>query len=579
MRRLYIAVLLNLVTLTGLQAQQMQLGDAGMSAAPADDKKSIMQKLQRQPYQPQSEEMLIMVAKQDPDLVYTYAAAGTPLSKRIRNASDSLVKTIGKMASMKSGRMYFPFLDDIYRGVQTFESIAPALKEDGRYYKLLVKTQVNYADRLAKGETPIGYQDLAKKLKQKAVEIYINEINGLHNSPDAVRFRKIQGLTPEELYYLAVMGADEIYTSSYLGVYKRIFDKLKAKDAGHALLQSVNRDHFKKWLKLAAGYNTLGDFLGKMEKEQSVALMKSFVAGLEQAGSLEDAVDVADAFASISNAELQQLILSEVQQHKENVAGQRGKRIYNLLNTIFLSKEPANNIDVTTALGINPVFQMPYQSLAAGEQGVVIEQFIYGDEIGPADFAEFLGTFRNANWKIINKPEWVEIVSQKGNKVTIYANKPLDEKKGLDAKAQAKLNDYLYKNQIYPTIAIHRGHSYHVRSTIEQLPSSARVVLLGSCGGYQNLNDVLKACPGAHIISTKQTGTALITQPLINLMADDLREGKDLDWQAMWKALDARFKDKLSKDRFEDYVPPYKNLGAIFITAYNKLEPNAVSQR
>ena len=28
--------------------------------------------------------------------------------------------------------------------------------------------------------------------------------------------------------------------------------------------------------------------------------------------------------------------------------------------------------------------------------------------------------------------------------------------------------------------------------------------------------------------------------------------------------------NKELKDRFDDYIPPYKNLGAIFIMAYNK---------
>jgi hypothetical protein len=534
-----------------------------------DDPEAIMKRLMRNPYLPGSDQMIKDAALKDPDIVYTYAASGTPLSKKIKSSSDPLVKTIGRMAGMKSGRMYFPFLDELYKGNQTFESIGPALKDDGKYYRLLVATQVNYAERLSKNEIPIGYKELEKKLKQKAIEIYVNEINGLHNSPDAVRFRKIQALSPEELYYLAVMGADEIYTSSYLGVYKKIFGKLSTANAGDELLAKVNRDHFKKWIKLAAAYNTLNDFLGKMSQDNATALMKDFVNGLDE-NSLEDAVDVADAYASISDSALLQLILTEVQANKEKTASAKARNIYDLLNTIFLSKDPANKIDITASLGIDPVFNMPYQALKGGADEVIIEQFIYGDEIGPKDFAGFLSTFKNSNWKITSKPEWVEIVSLKGNKVKIYANKPLDDKKDLDTKAQANLNEYLYSNNLRPTIAIHRGHSYHVRSTIEQLPSSAKVVLLGSCGGYNNLHDVLQACPQAHIIATKQTGTALITQPLINLMADRLREGKDLNWPEMWKDLDAKFKDKISKDRFEDYVPPHKNLGAIFMIAYNK---------
>ncbi len=555
------------------QSTETQLiADNTMLQQKADDDKTVMQKLLRNPNMPGAGEKIKAIAYKNPDLVYTYASSGSALSKKIRNSDDPLVNTIGKMATMKTGRLYFPFLDDLYRGAQTFESIEPALKDDTKYFKLLVKTHINYANRVSNNEIPIGHKDLSKKLKQKAIEIYVNNINGLHNASDAVRFRKLQSLSPEELYYVAVMGADEIYTSSYLGVYKRIFDKLKDKDAGDKLMKAVNYDHFKKWIKLAAGYNTLNDFLSKMETDQSIALMKRFVNRLDETNSLEDAVDVADAFASITDPTLQLLILTEVQSNQEKATSTRAKNIYNTLNTIFLSKDSANNIDIPAALGINPVFYMPYNSLKDGDDRVVIEQFIYGDEIGPTDFAAFLATFRNSNWKIINKPEWVEIVSVKGNNVTIYANKPLDERKGLDTKAQANLNDYLYKNNIHPTIAIHRGHSYHVRSTIEQLPSSAKVVLLGSCGGYQNLDDVLKACPQAHIIATKKVGTAIITQPLINHMADMLREGKDLNWPSIWTDLNAKFKDKTSKDRFEDYVPPHKNLGAIFMIAYNKIE-------
>jgi hypothetical protein len=530
----------------------------------------IMQTLSKNPYSPTADSLIKYVARIDPDKIYTYAAAGNNLSYKIRTSSDPLVRVIAKLSTMKTGRMFFPFLDDLYTGKQTIASIEPALNNDEKYYKLLVSTQQGYAERLKNNDIPIEHEALTKKLKQKTVEIYVNEINGLHNSPDAVRFRKIQNLSPVELYYLAVMGADDIYTSSYLGVYKRLMDKMNSKTAGDEILKAVNYNYFKKWLRLAASYNTLDDFLKQMSSESANGLMRNFVRDLDKTASLEDAVDVADSYASISNPEVQLLIITEVQDNMNSATNERAKRIYSLLNTIFLSKDPANNIDITKELGIPPVYNMPIDRLTDASGRIIIEQFIYGDEIGPTDFAEFLSTFKNSNWKIVSKPQWVEISSTKGKKVIIYANKPLDNKKDLDSKAQAALNEYLDKNGLYPTIAIHRGHSYHVRSTIEQLPSSAKVVLLGSCGGYQNLNDVFKACPQSHVIATKQMGTAMVTQPIINLMADDLREGKDLNWPTMWKELNTRFKSKASRDKFEDYVPPHKNLGAIFMTAYNK---------
>ncbi|HEX7691268.1 MAG TPA: hypothetical protein VF408_02705, partial [Sediminibacterium sp.] len=122
-----------------------------------------------------------------------------------------------------------------------------------------------------------------------------------------------------------------------------------------------------------------------------------------------------------------------------------------------------------------------------------------------------------------------------------------------------------------PTVVIHRGHSYYLNSTISKLPSSGKVILVGSCGGYQMLNKVLEICPGAHIISSKQVGAGMINQGMINLIADQLRQGKDLNWPAIWRTLSGQFHGS-AEEKFDDYVPPYKNLGAIFITAYNNAQ-------
>jgi hypothetical protein len=323
---------------------------------------------------------------------------------------------------------------------------------------------------------------------------------------------------------------------------------------------------------MASAYNTLTDFLRRMDDNEANTMMRNFVTGLETTRTLEDAVDVADSYASIVDSKLQKLILEQIQKNlavattNENA---RGENIYNLLNTIFLSMDPANNIDVSQKLGINPVFKMPIALLKDSTNRIIIQQFFYGDKDGNNVFTTFLANFRNANWKIINKPEWVEVVSTRGTAITIYANKPLDELQDLDAQAQANLGNYLDSLQLEPTVVIHRGHSYFVKSTIDQLPSSAKIVLLGSCGGYQSLNEVLKRTTQAQIISSKQVGTGLINQSLINKITDELRNGRDLNWIQLWKTIESQFTGA-NKEKFDDYIPPHKNLGAIFIMAYDK---------
>jgi hypothetical protein len=553
----------------GLKASKDNLVLKNMQRNPT----KIMQILAKNPNVPFADSVIREIAHRDQEEIYNYASAGNLLSRKIVSSEDSLVKIIGRMAGMRTGRLYFPFLDELYKGTKTFEDITPALEDDQKYFNLLVKTQIAYAARLENNDIPLVHQTLTNKLQQKAVEIYVNEINGLHEQPDEIRFKKIENLEPVELYYVAVMGADQIYTSSYLGVYKRLFQKMKMNNAADTLMMAVNFDHFRKWIKMAAGYNTLDDFLNKMDSANATVLMKNFVKNLDKTKNLEDAVDVADSYASIStNNSLKRFILSEVQLNQTAAKTERAKNIYTLLNIIFMSMDSTNKIDITTALGIQPVHFVPNAILKDTSGRIVIEQYFYGDKDGGNVFNAFISQFRNANWKIIDKPEWVEVVSAKGSKVTIYANKPLDEELDLDSKAQDHLNGYLYDHDIQPTVVIHRGHSYYVRYTIEQLVPSARVVILGSCGGYNNLNEVLKISPEAHIISSKQVGSGLINGPMITLIAETLRQGKDLNWPQLWKTLETRFSDPTRKERFEDYVPPYKNLGAIFIIAYNKLE-------
>ena len=97
------------------------------------------------------------------------------------------------------------------------------------------------------------------------------------------------------------------------------------------------------------------------------------------------------------------------------------------------------------------------------------------------------------------------------------------------------------------------------------MPSSAQVILLGSCGAYQNLDKILKICPSAQIIASKQTGSLNVNDPMISLILESLRQGKDLNWPLLWATLS---KTIGGNGLFDDYVPPHKNLGALFIKAY-----------
>ncbi|HWB24007.1 MAG TPA: hypothetical protein VG738_00940 [Chitinophagaceae bacterium] len=531
---------------------------------------SIISTLSAHPNLPDADSLIIAVAHKDPEIIYIHAQAFDGLAEKIHSCNEKLVSIINRMAQMRTGRQFFPFLDEIYAGNMTFEQVDSAIDDGPKYFKLLVQAEIDYADRKRNGQKLLVKNDMDEKISTNARDLYINEINALHESPDNVRFRVIENLSPEELYYLAVSSEEEIYTSSYVkGVYPRIWRKISRSDS---LLMNVRFDHFKKWIKMAANYNTLDDFLKRMDKESSQILMKAFVKGLDRTQTLEDAVDVANSYGSIKDKEMRKLVLNEVQynlQKAKSGGNTRGTDIYNILNILFLSMDSTNHVDVSKLLGVPPVYYVPNKNLQDSAGRIIVQQFFYGDADGKEGYAQFTSLFDNGNWKMTGNDQWVVHTStSKGTKVVIYSNRPLDEKQGLDDKAQKALCDYLNEHGLAPTIVIHRGHSYYLRSTLERLEPSAQIVVLGSCGAYQSLNKVLTLCPTAHIVASKQTGSQRVNGPLIKGMMDILRQGKTLYWQSLWRMLNGEIADK---ELFNDYIPPYKNLGALFIMAYNKM--------
>jgi hypothetical protein len=347
----------------------------------------------------------------------------------------------------------------------------------------------------------------------------------------------------------------------------------KIGNRGDSLLMSVGFDRFKKFIKMAAGYNTLNDFLKSFPSEkQAESLMTAFVNGLERSTGLEDGVDVADSYVSIMehNKPLANYILNLARaNYDKNITGsnQRGAVMYNLLHKLFLSADSSNGINLSQEFGIPPVYNVAYSALANEQEQVIMQVFFYGDEDGKGNYARFIPQFNNANWKLESNAQWVKITSTKGKPIIIYANKPLNEDEGADEKAQNELGEFLNKNGLEPTIVVHRGHSYYAPYTIQHITPAAKIVFLGSCGGYHLIHSVLGHSEDAHIIASKQIGKGVINDPFFRILMDKLRNGSGIDWIPFWN----EFKRSAGTvEGFEDYIPPHKNLGAIFIKAYNK---------
>ncbi len=535
--------------------------------------------------EPFADSLVTIACRKNPVQLYSYAQAiKSPEGKLIHRSNDATVKAVADLSQTPNALMYFPFLDDILKRKQSITDIRKYVG-DGElgydsvgYYKLLVKTATDYYRRTVALDTPIAMYDvngLMDVLHRKSLQHFVTPINELHeqNNP-AIRFRAVEPLGAQELYYVIVMSEADIYTSSYKYCFEKMLERLGKTPKSDSLLVSVYFDHFKKFIKMAASYNKLDTFLKTMPPQAADALMKAFVNRLEDSRSNEEAVDVADSYASVlGNKQLTGFIIKEVDRNivrcKES-GNDNGVLVYELLRNICLSATDTS-INLTKLYGIPPVYSIDHKALTDDSGRVVEQVFFYGDKDGLTFYPPFLRSFSPALWRRTETKEWVEFRSIKGKPVFVFANKPLDNDTNQDSVAQAHLNDHLLERKMAPSILIHRGHSYHLPYTIKQLQPSEKLIILGSCGGYKNLNQVLETCPEAHIVSTKQIGTGDINTPLINTINAKMLGGKKIEWVPVWDSLTKMFMrdpNKVLREKWLDYVPPHKNLGALFIKAY-----------
>ncbi|MEZ5045941.1 MAG: hypothetical protein R2831_03010 [Chitinophagaceae bacterium] len=508
-------------------------------------------------------DLMTYLAPQKPSLILEYAKSTSAERYAVRKSKDPLVKKIVEIADKSNNSLRaITYLDDLYAGNLTIAQVNEYTKDNASYYRSLVKQRQK--------NTKMSRRVLERESKLQALE-YVRLMNELHDSPDATRFKCIEPLTADEIYYLMVLCSDEIYTSTFVGSFNRMLDKMNP-TKGDAFLKQLNNDKFRTFIRMCAGYNKLDEFLKTMDAPNRNVLMNSFVSNIDKNAEtdVEDAVDVADAIGSIHDDDLIDFLLERLKENYERTYAENSKRgliTYFLLHTLTTSlvNPELRSEDLQAELKVPPISYVPYSSLT--DEGTVYQQvYFYGDEDGKSSFSSFLSNYPASDWDKKESAQWVMLSSKKGNNTIVYANRPLDEPQ--DEEAQIALNKYLAEQGIQPKVVIHRGHSYHLPLTLKNLKSYNKVVILGSCGGYHNLSSILDSSEDAHIISSKQTGTMHVTDPILKQFNDRMLAGKDVNWIELWDEVAKQMNNEALKDKFNDYVPPHKNMGALYLKAF-----------
>lgn len=535
----------------------------------------ILQFLERDPGFRYADSLLIVGVAYDPLKAFSYIAQAKPgLKNLLLNHKNIYLQQLVSLSNERNASELIPFLVPLAEKKITTRDILDKRADVSSYFQLLVNTLNNSLAGSGKS-TSIFHNATRNAIREKALLFYVNKINELHGAADAVRFASVKGLRIEDLYYIITSCEEELYTSSYLGLYRRLMEHYRVHEAD-SMFRLVRYDNFRVFMRMAATYNTLADFLSCMPQDDAANLLKRFITGIEseRETGLEKAMDIADSFAGLGALKgLSEAVEYELRSNLERCRkGQLffGIRLYRILLQVYdlvQQKGPSNNL--WNYLGNHE--KLERKSLL-NKKGEIIEQVLfYGDEDGVASFNSFVALFKDAKrWVISANDLWITVRSLSPQPIVIYANRPLDTKTGMDLQAQDSLSSFFQRQSLEPVIVVHRGHSYHLTNTLRRIQPSTRLAILGSCGGYNSIVKVADISPVAQIIVSKKIGSKYINDPMIDVINNTLLNNNDLVWTNIWEELRIRFsRDKMALTLFDEYIPPTKNVSLFVLKLFN----------
>lgn len=515
----------------------------------------VLNKFKNLAFTPLGSEVITNLAKIDPASIKQYLGSNHLIERSLKSNRDSVVQLIIQLYQMYGVQSKsYALIDLIWQKKLTFQQAENITKNEALFYKTLID--------LRKNKSILASYTVEKEIETIAMSRVV-EINLRHDDSEPFRFAPINNDNAYEIYTSIVYSAEEVFTSSFLGMYKRLNEKRK-EPSGYAFLEQLNFNKFRVFLKQCAGYNKIDDFLLTMNDSQQNALITMFVSGLYQyGGDLGPAVDVADTYGSLENEKVKAIFVKTIKRELRKCIqdqNEHGTKIYGLL--FKLTGGDPNEYTSNYVFNI-PALDRVYSSDLFKNDIHIQQHFFFDDEDGETAFNHWLGLYPVSLYKKEDKGNYVLLSSISGKKMFIYANKPHTEIEGRE-----DLKKLFEETGRFPDLIVHRGHSYYIENTLENMNHSNKVAILGSCGGYQNISKAMDNAMDVQIVSTKQVGTLVVNSTLIQEITETIRLGKDLVWLDIWKQIGVKLQNNV---QFKDYIPPYKNLGAKFIKAYNEL--------
>ncbi|MCO5230275.1 MAG: hypothetical protein M9958_03870 [Chitinophagales bacterium] len=483
-----------------------------------------------------------------------------PWNYLFRNSQDSVIKTLYKINEIAgiNTRAYL-LLDDIYHQKLSILKADSICQNSNQLTAKMIS--------LLSNPNVMGRYSLEEEVSVRALK-FVRNLNISENTDNYFN-EQLDVLSPEELYTFITYGEDEIIQSSFNQMLKSLITKSPQGNI-FPLIKKLGFNNYKKFLRKCAYYDVLDTVFNAFTTSEKNQIIQMLLGGLENLTE-NDAIQVADIFISLNSPSIVQLLHQQLKIEYERVESQKldkGVAIYGILSTLIAPKiEDGWAKYAAEKYALPNVDILPIYSLFNQQLTNVQQYYFYNDEDGIGSYNNFIRSYERSNieWSIKDLGTFVLIQSKTGKKIDIFANKAREGEKGI-----ADMVEYMKKNALDPQIIVHRGLSTHTLKTFSRVPSTTKLILDGSCGGYHVQQVAIERAPGAQILCNRNVGTMYINDPLFKQINDDIRSGKDIVWSEFWNKMN---KQVGSNPYFKDYIPPHKNAGAILIRAlYDILE-------
>jgi len=485
-----------------------------------------------------------------------------PWNLLFRNSTDSIMKTlytINKEAGSYS-RAYL-FLDDIYKGKISIED-ADSL---GRTSEQLLRMLIAIAAR----PEALGRYSVEQELATKALK-FVRQFNISENT-DQFFAGQLGRLSPEALYTFMTYGEDEIIERGFKKMLQHLLSSVPGGNL-YPLMEALGFNQYRKFLRKCAYYELSEWVYRPMSSSQREAIARRLLADLELADD-EIIIQVADIFISLDYPAMADLLHQHIKKEYERcelAKIDKGVAVYGVLSSLLAPKiEKGWAKYVAEKFSLPSLDVMPVYELFNQQMANIQQYYFYDDDDGVQSFNNFIKSYQKSalEWDIKDMGNFIIIQSKAGRKVDIYANKAKNGEKGIEDMLK-----YMSQNKLEPQVVVHRGLSTHTLKTFSRVPSSAKLILDGSCGGYHVQQVAIDRAPGAQILCNRNVGTMHVNDPIFKQISDDIRVGKDIVWPEFWSKMNSRVG---SNPYFKDYIPPHKNAAALLLKAlYDVLEIN-----